>query len=322
MRKVSRQPFGQRFQQADMPAYHPALTECRQPSDAGRTVSANGSACHHHGDAQPLRRAPFMRMNADQGRHFKIARNRSIVPLGLLEQGFRRARGMRRWDERWHCLHVLGLTSSTGARQASSKGIKAFACIRVGIRQASTINALKEPVMRYEQDAAQRANVLRHLSQSLAGAVAVFEKQESGPLRTFPDYKKERGRYLEIQAMIFTILDKAAEAPNRGVPQDLKGWLARMRLRAITAFTRISLAFFRNPPELLVQALGAYDILSNEYNSLKNLLTDFDMMLLEAALDDKSSLELDKVRTQMEEIVQLLQQYLKIAPPPLVIFDD
>lgn len=175
--------------------------------------------------------------------------------------------------------------------------------------------------MRYEQEAAQRATVLRHLSQSLAGGVSLFEKQESTKLATFPDYKKARARYLEIQAIIFTITDKAEEAPKRGVPPDLKAWLVRMRLRAITTFTRLSHGFFRDPPELLVQALGAYDILHAERESLLSLLTDFDMMLMEAAVDDKSSMELDKVRTQMEEIVGLLDHHLKTAPPALRTFD-
>ncbi|WP_029012071.1 hypothetical protein [Niveispirillum irakense] len=174
--------------------------------------------------------------------------------------------------------------------------------------------------MRYEQDAAQRATVLRHLSQSLAGAVSLFEKQEGTKLATFPDFKKARARYLEIQAMIFTISDKAAEAPNRGVPADLGGWLVRMRLRAIATFTRLSLGFFRNPPDLLVHALGAYDILQDERESQQSLFNDFDNLLMEAAVDDKTSMELDKVRTQIEEIVVLLDGLLKTAPPPLQTF--
>lgn len=174
--------------------------------------------------------------------------------------------------------------------------------------------------MRYEQDAAQRATVLRHLSRSLAGAVAAFEKQEGTKLATFPDFKKARARYLEIQAMIFTITEKAAEAPNRGVPADLSGWLVRMRLRGIATFTRLSLSFFRDPPDLLVHALGAFDILQDERESLGSLLNDFDNMLMEAAVDDKTSMELDKVRTQMEEIVALLDGLLKTAPPPLQTF--
>lgn len=175
--------------------------------------------------------------------------------------------------------------------------------------------------MRYEQDAAQRATVLRHLSQSLAGAVSLFEKQEAVKLATFPDYKRARARYLEIQALIFTITDKAEEAPNRGVPTDLKGWLVRMRLRGIASFTRMSLAFFRHPPDLLIHALGAYDLLQDERASLMSLLNDFDMMLMEAALDDKTSMELDKVRAQMEQIVQLLDEHLKGAPAALRTFD-
>jgi hypothetical protein len=175
--------------------------------------------------------------------------------------------------------------------------------------------------MRYEQEAAQRATVLRHLSQSLAGAVSLFEKQEGTKLATFPDFKKARARYLEIQAMIFTITDKATEAPNRGVPAELNGWLARMRLRGIATFTRLSLSFFKNPPDLLIHALGAYDLLQEERESLQSLLNDFDNLLMEAALDDKTSMELDKVREQMEAILLLLDGLLKTAPPPLQTFE-
>ncbi|WP_114395423.1 hypothetical protein [Oleisolibacter albus] len=176
--------------------------------------------------------------------------------------------------------------------------------------------------MRYEQELAQRATVMRKLARSLSDAVVQFEKSVGQTLRTFPDYKKARAQYLEIQSMIFTISDKAEEAPRQGVPEDLKGWLVRMRLRGIAAFTRISLAFFRHPPDMLVHALGAYEILEMERDAFEGVLRDYDMMLLEAALDDKTSEELDKVRLEMEEIVGLLEELLKTAPPPLQRFGD
>lgn len=175
--------------------------------------------------------------------------------------------------------------------------------------------------MRYEQDVAQRATVLRHLARSLSASIAVFEKQVGVPLRTFPEYKKARAQYLELQALIFTIGDKAAEGKGRGAPQDLKPWLVRMRLRAIAAFTRISLQFFRDPPDLLVQALGAFEILQMEQEAFRSVLNDFDMMLMESAVDDKTSMELDQVRTDMEEILRWLDLLLQTAPPPLTTFE-
>jgi len=179
-------------------------------------------------------------------------------------------------------------------------------------------------MMSEEKDAEQRATVLRHLARSLAGAVSTFEKSAGDNLRTFPDYKKARAAYLEIQAMIFTIQDKAGEAKGRGggfgVPADLDSWLIRTRLRAIASFTRLSYAFFKDPPVLLVKALGAHEILEQERDAFLNVLKHYDMMLLEAALDDKTSEELDRVRTDMERTVELLEKLLDTAPPPLVTF--
>ncbi|WP_119677980.1 hypothetical protein [Indioceanicola profundi] len=171
-----------------------------------------------------------------------------------------------------------------------------------------------------EKEAEQRATVLRHLARSLAEATTAFERNSTAKLQTFPDYKKARASYMEIQAMIFTIQDKAAEAYGARIPEDMKLWLVRMRLRAIASFVRLSVIFFRNPPALLVQALGAYEILEMERESLSSLLLDYDMMLMEAAVDDKTSEELDQVRVDMEEVVQLLEGLLKTAPPPLATF--
>ena len=111
--------------------------------------------------------------------------------------------------------------------------------------------------MRAEEDIlAQQQTVLRHLSRSLQGAVQHFETSVEVKRRTFPEYKKARADYMEIQAMIFTIMDKAGEMRS-GVPDNLRPWLIRMRLRGISTFVKVSVAFFREPPALLVQALGA-----------------------------------------------------------------
>lgn len=173
--------------------------------------------------------------------------------------------------------------------------------------------------MHGDGELSQPATVLRQLVRSLSQAVAGFEGTADVPRRTFPDYKKARAAYLEIQAMIFTVQDKAQESRAQA-PQDLGAWLVRTRLRAIAAFTRVSLSFFRDPPALLVQALGAHEILDMEREAFEGVLKDYDMMLLEASVDDRKADELDKVRTQMEEVVRLLQDLLKTAPPPLAIF--
>ncbi|MFM2042925.1 MAG: hypothetical protein RLY86_1501 [Pseudomonadota bacterium] len=171
-----------------------------------------------------------------------------------------------------------------------------------------------------ERETTQRQTVLRHLARSLVDATAGFERGGGVTLQTFPDYKKARAAYMELQAMIFTIQDKAAEGNSGRVPDDLKSWLIRMRLRAIACFVRLSVRFFRNPPALLVQALGAYEILEMERESLSMLLQDYDMMLMESAVDDKTSEQLDKVRAEAEEVVVLLERLLKTAPPPLTTF--
>ncbi|ACJ00515.1 hypothetical protein [Rhodospirillum centenum] len=173
--------------------------------------------------------------------------------------------------------------------------------------------------MAREGDTSQPATVLRQLVRSLSQAVAGFEATADMPRRTFPDYKKARAAYLEIQSMVFAVQDKAQESRAQA-PPDLGAWLVRTRLRAIAAFTRVSLFFFRDPPALLVQALGAHEILEMEREAFEGVLKDYDMMLLEASVDDRKADELDKVRTQIEEVVRLLQDLLKTAPPPLATF--
>lgn len=161
--------------------------------------------------------------------------------------------------------------------------------------------------------------LLRQLATSLSSTVADFEKSSTRKALTFPDYKKARRTYHDIQAMIFTISDKAESKPSEA-PQELKSWLIRMRLRSIASFTRLSLAFFRDPPQLLVHALGAYEILQQEQEAFTKVLADYDMMLLEAAVDDKTADELDRVRLDMEDVVGRLNTLLKTAPPQLTVF--
>lgn len=161
--------------------------------------------------------------------------------------------------------------------------------------------------------------LLRQLATSLSATVGEFEKATTRTSLSFPDYKKARRTYHDIQAMIFTIGDKAESRPAEA-PPELKSWLIRMRLRSIATFTRLSLAFFRDPPQLLVHALGAYEILQQEQEAFTKVLADYDMMLLEAAVDDKTADELDRVRTDMEEVVERLNELLKTAPPQLTIF--
>lgn len=174
--------------------------------------------------------------------------------------------------------------------------------------------------MRAEEDIlAQQQIVLRHLSRSLQGAVVQFESTAENRRRTFPEYKKARADYMEIQAMIFTITDKAGEMRS-GVPDGLRPWLIRMRLRGVATFTKVSVTFFRNPPALLVQALGAYEILEMERESMTSLLSDYDMLLFEAGLDDKTADALDKVRVDIEEVVTHLTKLVQTAPPPLAKF--
>ncbi|MEA1649939.1 hypothetical protein UAJ10_13060 [Nitrospirillum sp. BR 11164] len=161
--------------------------------------------------------------------------------------------------------------------------------------------------------------LLRELAGSLSSTVTSFEQMSGRPAQSFPDYKKARAVYHEIQAMIFTIGDKAESRP-KDAPRELKSWLIRMRLRSIAAFTRVSLAFFRNPPQLLVHALGAYEILQHEREAFTKVLADYDMMLFEAGIDDKTADELDRVRVNMEEVVERLENLLKTAPPQLTVF--
>ncbi|HYC02629.1 MAG TPA: hypothetical protein VED40_05010 [Azospirillaceae bacterium] len=173
--------------------------------------------------------------------------------------------------------------------------------------------------MRADTDTHPVATLLKQLAGSLNSTLTAFEGTTHRIPRVFTEYTRVRATYHEIQAMIFTINDKAQEKPKHA-PPELKSWLTRMRLRAIAAFAKISLEFFRNPPLLLVQALGAYEILDHERHAFTAVLRDYDNMLLEAAVDDKTADELDRVRTYIEEVVQLLDKLLHNAPPQLRTF--
>ena len=92
------------------------------------------------------------------------------------------------------------------------------------------------------------------------------------------------------------------------------------KLTAIAYFTDISHAFVSDPPLALTSSLGAFDVLQAEQKAFSETLNAFDMMLMEAGIDDKTADELDATRTKIEEILGMIATLLENSPKVLQEF--
>lgn len=158
------------------------------------------------------------------------------------------------------------------------------------------------------------------MARKLAADVAALERRAGGsPPETFPRYKEVRATYIEIVGLTFSVQERvprvAAEAPK-----DFGQWVVRVKLRALAAFTTISLAFLENPPVAITQAIGAHDVLVAEQKNFTEVLGTFDEMLFEAGIDDRMADALDATRTGIERILERLVELLAHSPEALPEF--
>jgi hypothetical protein len=149
--------------------------------------------------------------------------------------------------------------------------------------------------------------------------VALGRLRAAGPPKTFPAFREVRGKYREILGLIFSIQSRIAEAGD-DLPPNFGQWAVRQKLSALAIFTDISHAFIGNPPLALTASLGAYDLLISEKQSFDESLQYFDMMLMEAGIDDKMADELDATRTKIEQILGMIDNLLVTSPKILEEF--
>jgi hypothetical protein len=92
------------------------------------------------------------------------------------------------------------------------------------------------------------------------------------------------------------------------------------KIESLRAFSKLSWEFFENAPTTVTTALGARDILVEENEYFQTTLEYFDMMRLEAGLDDETSVLLEQTREQIENILKKVEELLNKSPEALSEF--
>ncbi len=164
------------------------------------------------------------------------------------------------------------------------------------------------------------ASVVLQMARKLTEDIVMLGRlRDAGTPRTFPRFREIRNAHLDIQGLIFSIQERLEEA-GRDLPGNFPQWVIRQKLTDIAIFTDISHAFVSNPPLALTASLGAFDVLQAEQKAFKETLNAFDMMLMEAGIDDKTADELDATRTKIEEILGMIETLLRKSPKILEEF--
>ncbi|KAA0682610.1 hypothetical protein JJL56_14125 [Azospirillum sp. YIM DDC1] len=164
------------------------------------------------------------------------------------------------------------------------------------------------------------ANIVVQMARKLTDDNARLGRvRNAGKPKTFPHFREIRNAYLDIQGLVFSIQERLQEAGNE-LPSNFPQWVIRQKLTAIAHFTDISYAFVSDPPLALTSSLGAFDVLQAEQKAFSETLNAFDMMLMEAGIDDKTADELDATRTKIEQILGMIETLLENSPKVLQEF--
>jgi hypothetical protein len=94
------------------------------------------------------------------------------------------------------------------------------------------------------------------------------------------------------------------------LPPQMSRWLMQAKLKAIGIFVEISLGFVRNPPLTLTGSLTARDVLENEQKNFSEARTLFNKLLMEQAVDDKLSDQLDRTLGMIDETIGIIERLL------------
>ena len=164
------------------------------------------------------------------------------------------------------------------------------------------------------------ANIVVQMARKLTDDNARLGRvRNAGKPKTFPHFREIRNAYLDIQGLVFSIQERLPETGNE-LPPNFPQWVIRQKLTAIAHFTDISHAFVSDPPLALTSSLGAFDVLQAEQKAFSETLNAFDMMLMEAGIDDKTADELDATRTKIEQILGMIATLLQNSPKVLQEF--
>lgn len=155
--------------------------------------------------------------------------------------------------------------------------------------------------------------VLRMARKLTEDIAALARLRAAGTPKTFPRFREIRNAHLDVQGLVFSIQERIPEA-GKELPDNFPQWVIRQKLTAIAIFTDISFAFISDPPLALTSSLGAYDVLQAEQKAFRETLNAFDMMLMEAGIDDKTADELDATRTKIEKILDMIERLLVTSP--------
>jgi hypothetical protein len=166
----------------------------------------------------------------------------------------------------------------------------------------------------------RQRDILRAMGHTLLDQVTRLERTaETERVRSFVRYREIRERYQESRDLIETMADRHPPVKHL-FPDDFVDTLTKQRLRILSAYSTLAWSFFREPPEAVTRALGAYEVLSAERDSFKGVLSYFDQMLLDARLDDVASEALEQTRERIEKILTTLDLLLLDSPAALEEF--
>jgi hypothetical protein len=167
---------------------------------------------------------------------------------------------------------------------------------------------------------AKVADIVLQMARKLTQDLAELRRlRQAGRPKTFPHFRDIRSLHRDIQGLIFSIQERLVEAGPQ-LPPNFPQWVIRQKLTAIALFADVSHDFIKHPPLALTASLGAFDVLQSEHKDFTETLNAFDMMLMEAGIDDKTADELDATRGKMEEILVMIDTLLQNSPKVLEEF--
>lgn len=166
----------------------------------------------------------------------------------------------------------------------------------------------------------QLRDVLQSMVGTLAASLNALDRLASGPApATFLAYRKLRETYLEARDLI-DAMEMRGRDLNALVPARFFVVMVQSKLRALSAYTLLADAFFREPPETVSRSLVAHEVLSDEREHFRRALAYFDQMLMEAEVDDKMADRLEETRQRLERIIAGIDLLLIDSPKPLTVF--